>query len=543
MALNSAIRVPLPEQGLIIRRSGKYQYVYKVFKTYRTDSGQPTNDRKSIGKLDPKSGLLIPNNNYYELYDEVMESSFGAIDKTATSFSHYESVRAIGTTFIIKSILESLNVPSILTTVFGDKKASMILTSAIYMVSRGNIFERVTDWCEGFTIFERVVTPVSASRLFSSITYQERISFFREWVSFQLQSGYLAYDVTSFSTYAKGIHDAEWGYNRDKESLPQINLGCYFGQDNGLPLFYMTYSGSITDKSHLPYMMAYNKELGISNVCFILDRGFCTEPNISYMHKSEKMYLCGVDVSHKEILAVIKEVRDGIISMRNVIKQGLYACTMHDQFYGNPTNLHIYFDPNSVEQQRQNLYRIITTTEEKLLKIEKLTEKTMKRFLKYFDVELAKDGSFTYEHNYEKIDELAKNCGFFCLLTNTDINTEDALSLYRRKDVIEKSFDELKNHIDMKRMHTHNSDTTDGKIFCSFISLIAVSQMTSLLSEFMRSKSMSKDALISELEKIKIITMIDGSRLMNPVTKTQRTIFEACNLSEDDLKAYVNDGL
>ena len=56
----------------------------------------------------------------------------------------------------------------------------------------------------------------------------------------------------------------------------------------------------------------------------------------------------------------------------------------------------------------------------------------------------------------------------------------------------------------------------------------------------MKTKSMSKDGLISELEKIKVVKMSDGTKLMNPITKTQRTIFEACNLSEDNLKAYVN---
>ena len=91
----------------------------------------------------------------------------------------------------------------------------------------------------------------------------------------------------------------------------------------------------------------------------------------------------------------------------------------------------------------------------------------------------------------------------------------------------------------MRRLRTHNSATTDGKMFCAFIALIAVSKMAILLSDFLKSKSMSKDGLISELEKIKIVTMSDGTRLMNPITKTQRTIFQACGFSEDDLKAYV----
>jgi transposase len=287
-------------------------------------------------------------------------------------------------------------------------------------------------------------------------------------------------------------------------------------------------------------MMAYNEELGVKDVCFIMDRGFCKTDNIQYMHSTGKAYICGGELGYKAASVALRAVRANIVSMRNAISQGVYASAIHSRFYGAKATLHIYFDPNRIERQRQDLYRKIAVEDEKLSKIEHLTKKEAKRYRNHFDIELADNGTFKYERNYDKIDEIAKNCGFFGILTNTDLNSEDILSAYRRKDVIEKGFDELKNHIDIKRLRTHNTTTTDGKMFCAFIALIAISKMANMLSVFMKSKSMSKDGLISELEKIKVVTMSDGTRLMNPITKTQRTIFEACNLSEDDLKAYVN---
>ena len=73
MSLSSKIKVRLPDKGLIIRRSGKYHYVYKVLQTYRTEKGQPTNKRRAIGKLDEESGLLIPNDTYWEFYENCPE--------------------------------------------------------------------------------------------------------------------------------------------------------------------------------------------------------------------------------------------------------------------------------------------------------------------------------------------------------------------------------------------------------------------------------------------------------------------------------------
>ena len=52
----SQMKVPMPSSGTITRKSGKYPYVYKVIEAYRTESGQPTNTRVSIGKLDMKKG-------------------------------------------------------------------------------------------------------------------------------------------------------------------------------------------------------------------------------------------------------------------------------------------------------------------------------------------------------------------------------------------------------------------------------------------------------------------------------------------------------
>jgi hypothetical protein len=48
--------------------------------------------------------------------------------------------------------------------------------------------------------------------MFAAITYDERMKFFKAWAELHTEDKYLAYDVTSLSSYAKGIEDTEWGY-------------------------------------------------------------------------------------------------------------------------------------------------------------------------------------------------------------------------------------------------------------------------------------------------------------------------------------------
>ncbi|MDR2203532.1 MAG: hypothetical protein LBE76_04425 [Nitrososphaerota archaeon] len=92
----------------------------------------------------------------------------------------------------------------------------------------------INDFCDN-TQFNNPLTNQTVSKLFASLTNHERMSFFKEWIKIAIQKEYLAYDVTSFSTYAKNIDDTEIGYNRDGESLPQINLALYMGQKTQLP--------------------------------------------------------------------------------------------------------------------------------------------------------------------------------------------------------------------------------------------------------------------------------------------------------------------
>ena len=135
MALNRQIKVPMPEKGIVRRKSGRPD-VFKVLETFRKD-GKPDNKRKCIGQYDVESGMLIPNNAYYELY-----SLPNPEEKTGYEVCPLEesySVRLPGAVWLAEQILIQLGVIPILNTVFGTDSASQIVLVATYMVSRGNI--------------------------------------------------------------------------------------------------------------------------------------------------------------------------------------------------------------------------------------------------------------------------------------------------------------------------------------------------------------------------------------------------------------------
>lgn len=115
------------------------------------------------------------------------------------------------------------------------------------------------DWCDEVYPHGGVkLGSADISRVFQAIDYKSRMEFFRIWIYARNPGEYISYDVTSISSYAKGIEALEWGYNRDEESLPQLNLAMYYGQESMLPLYYCVYPGSVPDKTHLEYMLRDN---------------------------------------------------------------------------------------------------------------------------------------------------------------------------------------------------------------------------------------------------------------------------------------------
>lgn len=534
MALNSRVKVPMPEKGVIVaRRKGDAPRVYHVIRSYRNEKGQPTNERKLIGKLDEASGMLIPNDAYYEFYDAA-----AAVEELPAE----RAVVAPGVEFLASRILSGLGAAGMLEAAFGRDRARSISLVAAYMLSRGNVMQGAADWCAGCVLGAGSITSQSTSALFAGLSRDERMAFFRSWAPSLAQSEYLAYDVTSVSSYSEGISELEWGYNRDGERLPQLNLGMYLGRESRLPAFYCTYPGSIVDKSHLPYMMANNAELGVdaSKVAFVMDKGFCTTANVEFMSAQRYTFVVGVDGRHKATRQAVDAVRETILSSANRLPGGIHAQAVHGRFYGVASDLHVFFDDGLARRQRLDLYRRVDADREELGQLSDLSGRDVRRLSRFHAIDVAQDGSFSFSEDHAKVDSAIAGCGFFCLLTNDGgLSSADVLRIYREKDAIEKGFDELKNHLDMSRLRTHADETTEGKVFCAFVSLIVALRMQGELEPLMAKKNLTKKRVIAELEKAKVVTTAGGKRLMNPLTRLQKDILAPFGLTEDDFKEFV----
>ncbi|OVE80926.1 hypothetical protein BVY04_04550 [bacterium M21] len=107
-------------------------------------------------------------------------------------------------------------------------------------------------------------------------------------------------------------------------------------------------------------------------------------------------------------------------------------------------------------------------------------------------------------------------------------DAKEALCVYRGKDVVENCFDDLKNHLDMKRLRVHTAEAMDSRLFLQFIALIYVSEIRKTTKGHDKLKYLSVRDVMEQLETI---TQIKCSgrygEVLTEASPLQRKIFDA----------------
>ena len=508
----------MPDKKITTLKSNNY--VFYVESTFRNDKGQPDNKRILIGKKDGDS--LIPNRNYFEIFKvEQPEKDVSISDVTR-----------IGNYILFDKIIETLDVKYILKAVFPEDYQDL-LTIALYMLTNNKAMMYLEDYQEDNKNYSKIISSQKSSEIFKNISLNNRNDFFKSWIKKTKRDEYIAFDITSISSYATNNEYVERGYNRDEEDLAQVNLGVYFGESSKLPIYYNLYSGSINDKTYLQYMIEGAKEQNITSAKLVLDTGFFSESNLRYMSDNQITFI----ICMKNINFLRDRIEEGnIISATNRLDGlNLYGKTFTYPFKNKIFTAHIYYDNDKRSVEEKNMYGLIDKYKEELSKLKTMTETSSKKYKKFFDITLNEDETFNYKINNDLIDKFRGYLGYFACVTNDNLNSGEVLDIYRKKDVIEKHYDNLKNFIDGNRFRVHSAEGLDGKAFVNFIALIAKSQIELTLKKEFKEIVISVNKVLEELSKIKMIKVNNKKRLVQPLTKKQKELLKAFDIKESDV--------
>ncbi len=156
----------------------------------------------------------------------------------------------------------------------------MIQSLVYFPVQKALALSRVESWSmASLHPFVDYISSQSVSELLQRIKEDDRQRFFALWLNQVSGQDYLCYDITSISSYGRNNEYIHWGYNRDGESLEQINMAMLFGQTRKYPVYYRRLPGNISDVTTLKTTLRSLNFLQFSSLHLVLDHGFYSKGN------------------------------------------------------------------------------------------------------------------------------------------------------------------------------------------------------------------------------------------------------------------------
>jgi transposase len=268
----------------------------------------------------------------------------------------------------------------------------------------------------------------------------------------------------------------------------------------------------------------------------VLDRGFYSESNISYFASQDINFIIAIPLGRKVCTRFLSTTTDTLVRRGNSFlyqNESLYCMRKSDKIGTTEVELVLYCDQVRQAQEREALMlnihfllnKINETHYDSLRKAHEAIREISGLFHRCFSVQDDLEHSRVVLNN-EAIEKLLMKKGKFVLATNSTLNNYQVVELYRKKDEVEKIFDDLKNELKEKRFRTKTTYTFDGKMLLNFLCLIVISE----IRQHMKNKELYKRhtlrSVFKVLNKIKVIELSNGKRILTELTATQKAILQ-----------------
>lgn len=541
----------------------------------------PTNGRKPyvshkklcIGKVcNEKSGYFYANDNYKAKCLNELPAPPEKSD--SISVGVYAAIKDIDDKKAISSTLSNAG--------FDEEDINLMMDLSSYMIGQESaVFQHFPKWARRHGIYSSVIRSDSYISSFLHSLDMTRIGEFKAlWAKKELdisQRIYLCYDSTNVNSQAEGVSLVEKGHAKDDDTLDQVNTEYVVRQQDGIPITYMQYPGSIVDVAEAERMIEYigqftsNKDVKITMVC---DRGYISLDNIHTFRKMGLEYLLLLKSSwdiHKLVLSnhshEVKDIYSRYIERHDKFGSSFaYKLSEDDD---KDSFVHLIYDSKLAEAHRQILLHSISRkTKELQNAIDRKTLFTLENLKKYelFTLETEESGTIkapkrgrggkkqeqkaiaitSFSVNDDAVSRAFSQCGFTTLITSENITTEEALDAYAKRDSVEKVFQALKSSLGMDKIGVHSEASMQGKTLIWFIASILRSSISYSMKELRESTKNKKDysttSAITLLEAIECDKNISKKKYERryALTASQKQVCSALGFAEDKIDEIIS---
>ena len=187
--------------------------------------------------------------------------------------------------------------------------------------------------------------------------------------------------------------------------------------------------------------------------------------------------------------------------------------------------LHFYYNDQKATDDKVRFNAMLDRLENNLVNGTPDPEDA-KLYQKYFTIHETPVRGKTYSFNEDAIRKAERNYGYFALMTNGIKDPVEALRIYRLKDLIEKSFGNLKERLSMRRMSVASEENFEGKLFVQFIALQLMSYIKKQMDENGLFSDYTMQSLLDELDVIEYYQQPGKAHHLSEITNKQRKLYE-----------------
>jgi transposase len=335
--------------------------------------------------------------------------------------------------FTLDAISKQIELPDIL----GKKSKQIMALVYSHLLERVSIY-KVPEWIEKTEILNILkLKKISSKDLYESLYSLSEINFdaiqktiTKYFKQYEDNNKTAVLDITD--TYFNGSR-ANWKSRRGKDGkydkLIQIALAVSF--TNGFPIMHKVYEGNINNVKVFEDMINDLKIYGYDAI--IVDRGMGSKKNIDNLHQYGLKGILGIRLTRKLGKQYISQIhRDEIFSKdcQVVLKETKVYVKSFDYMDGRLITI---YNPN---------------------------------------IEIAKKEKSMETKITNKTDQFA---GYSLLYTNTDLNDQETVKKYFEKDIVERSFKQLKGALSLHPLRAWNLQNIQSNIKICYLAYTILS--------------------------------------------------------------------
>ncbi len=372
------------------------------------------------------------------------------------------------------------------------------------------------------------------------------IQLFNKIKHLETGSSALLYDITSTYFYATRIPKVRFGNNKDENDQPQINISLVVTKNKGLPIFFRTYEGNISDVTTIQQLVLDIRRINFHIEAIILDRGMTSKTNLKALTTDHIKLIGGIPLTSNEAKKIVEECE--ITEKNELIRPSglVYYEDQRKTLFDIDGRAIVCFNHTDLEQERSIRLKKIAIAENKVAKIlnsdtcnknsdclEKEIKVAIKGVSDYFSIiyEEGKDKVVPNEENRKR----ARLRDGKCLIFTTDFEkpASEVISQYFGKDDIEKIFNCFKSWLEMQPVRHFDEGHIDVYIFICYLAYLAIALYKNQLNangwEGVRES-------LDEMGRIRKTTLnLGGEKIekLTVFTKEQKEILKKLSLEEE----------